>query len=507
VVEADGRGVRRITAERNGAEEPIVDPRSGRIVYARWWFNRYRASDVDSSGLTLDAARAVPADSIDLWHAVTVRPDGRGLKLAGGDPRTRASQMAYQPLMLADGTLVGVGAEHRSLIGGPGHTVIRAFPGGFAAARPLTPPDARACSPAALPDGRIVFSMDANGSGRFALFVVGRDGRGLTRVAGDANASLLDAVPLVARHRPPVIASGPQEDLPALPLERTTALGEQGRTFRFDCLNVFANAPVDAPFPDAPPMERGVRIRFFAALARPDREGRDTVVLVRERPLTPSGAVHVDELPADTPLFEQLIDAHGHVLRSAGGPAHVPGMNFARLGSGTQCVGCHAGHSALTVPMSAVEGEWTNASPSAVVSASSVAAMGPGARAVVDRRAKGNAGSVAWIADSLEGQWIRLNWRWPIEVREVVLYACRVNPQLGTDLRVARSRIDLIRDGRTLRQFDVTRLLAPSGTRVTFGPERIDALEVHLLSVNGRVLHRPVAALAEIETIGRLAAP
>lgn len=231
VVEADGR-VRRITAERNGAEEPTVDPRSGRIVYARWWFNRYRASDVDSSGLTLDAARAVPADSIDLWHAVTVRPDGRGLRLAGGDPRTRASQMAYQPLMLADGTLVGVGAEHRSLTGGPGSTVIRAFPGGFAAARPLTPPDARACSPAALPDGRIVFSLAAQGSGRFALYVVGRDGGGLTRVAGDPNASLLDAVPLVARRRPPVMTSGPPEDLPALPLERPSALGEQGRTFR-----------------------------------------------------------------------------------------------------------------------------------------------------------------------------------------------------------------------------------------------------------------------------------
>jgi len=39
VVDADGANLHRITAERNGAERPIVDPLTGKIVFARWWRN------------------------------------------------------------------------------------------------------------------------------------------------------------------------------------------------------------------------------------------------------------------------------------------------------------------------------------------------------------------------------------------------------------------------------------------------------------------------------------
>jgi archaellum component FlaG (FlaF/FlaG flagellin family) len=39
VINADGTGLHRITAERNGAERPVIDPLTGRIVYARWWRN------------------------------------------------------------------------------------------------------------------------------------------------------------------------------------------------------------------------------------------------------------------------------------------------------------------------------------------------------------------------------------------------------------------------------------------------------------------------------------
>ena len=92
----------RISSERNGADEPSVDPRTGRIVYARWWFNRYFATDVDSSGLTLLPARAVPMDAVNLWHAITIRPTATGeswrresaraspdRRVRGGDPERR----------------------------------------------------------------------------------------------------------------------------------------------------------------------------------------------------------------------------------------------------------------------------------------------------------------------------------------------------------------------------------------------------------------------------------
>ena len=45
MVNADGSQLHRITAERNGADRPLVDPQTGKIVYARWWMNGHPASD------------------------------------------------------------------------------------------------------------------------------------------------------------------------------------------------------------------------------------------------------------------------------------------------------------------------------------------------------------------------------------------------------------------------------------------------------------------------------
>src|SRR5207244_13193790 len=175
----------------------------------------------------------------------------------------------------------------------------------------------------------------------------------------------LDPAPLVPRRRPPVIPPT-MPDLPhALPVADERQLRDSINTFRFDCLNVFANAPLNAPIPDAPPLGQGLRIRFYATLSRPGSAAGDTVVLLREAPVDRDGAVHETELPADTPMFEQLIDAHGRVVRSASGPAHVPGFNSGRFGTGTKCVGCHIGHSVIPVARSAFEGSRFNASPSA----------------------------------------------------------------------------------------------------------------------------------------------
>jgi hypothetical protein len=252
-------------------------------------------------------------------------------------------------------------------------------------------------------------------------------------------------------------------------------------------------------------MEPGVKIRFFAALSRPAAEGGDTLVLVREAAVTGSGAVHEDDMPADVPMFEQLVDKDGNVLRSATGPAHVPGFNFARLGSGTKCVGCHAGHSALDVPHNYTSATWVNASPSARVTASSRAPGAAEPRAAVDRRARGPVGEVAWEAASDEGEWLRLEWETPIEVRSVVLYACAANRAQSTDLRIERTAIRLYRAGRLVRTVTHGGRLAARGSRVVIDPCEIDALEVQPLRVSGTVRGRKAVALAEVETIARLA--
>ncbi len=507
-VNADGTDLKRLTTERNGAEEPAVDPASGRIVFARWWFNRFLASESETFGVTADRACAVPSDTVDLWHAVSVMTDGDGVRLAGGDPRGRASVSAYQPVLLADGTLIGVRGERLSLSPEGGPLTVQIFPGGFAAPRVLAGGGvhgASACSPVALPDGRVVLSLDRAGDGDFGLYAVRQDGSGLERILDLPGTLELDAAPLVARKRPPVLVPRLVEPLPELPVTSVERINDLTNTFRFDCLNVFANAGLDQPFPAAPAMQRGVRIRFYAALARPGVAGGDSVVLVRESRVTPSGAVHEHEMPSDVPLFEQLVDERGRVLRTASGPAHVPGLNAGRFGTGTKCVGCHAGHSALPVPESAGLAKWVNASPSAEVTATSAAPGTAGPAAVADRRTLGPPKEVAWVGLSASGEWLRLDWKWPIEVKALVVYALRPDSATGTNLQVHECELVFLRNGREVDRRVLREPLSPGGTRVECNGVRVDAIEIHPLRVTGRVLHRPAVAIAEIETIARLA--
>lgn len=505
VTDPDTGGIRRISTERNGAEEPTVDAETGRIVYARWWFNRYRASEADPSGITLDGAKAVASDSVDLWHAISITPAGDGGRLAGGNPRVRAETMAYQPVVLADGTLIGVRAENASLFPSPGKLDLEIFPRRFAPPLRLhKPPEASACSPAALPDGRILFSYDPTGAGDYGLYTASADGSRIEKLVDLPESLELDAVVLAPRRTPPVIAEGFSDFPRSFPVVRETQLKDSVTTFRFDCLNVFTNAAVDAPFPDAPPFDQGLRIRFYAALSRPGRPGADSVVLLRETPVDPSGAVHEHELPADTPMFEQLVDAHGHVLRSVTGPAHVPGFNSGRFGHGTKCVGCHIGHSAIPVAFSAHEGKRFNASPSASVSASSVAEGTAGVRAAVDRRAKGPAGEVAWVSKGPNGEYLRLAWKRPIAVDSLVLYAISPQSNEGTNLRIHELEVIFFQSDREVRREDLKREVEPTGTRLACQGVRVDAIEVRPIRVTGRVHHRAAVGLAEIETLARL---
>ncbi len=508
-VNADGTGLARITAERNGAEEPAIDPRSGRIVYARWWLNRYLASERDPLGATTDRALAVPADSTDLWQAVSIEPDGNGIKLAGGHPRVRAELAAYQPLVLADGTLLGVRGDLLEPGAGGKHLSLECFPGGFAAPRHLAGALAggagSACAPAVLPDGRIVFSYDPSGKGDLALYTTTPRGGAPRRLLDLPGTLELDAAPLTARRRPPVLSAGHPPIAETLPAFRTDQLGAAGRSFRFDCLNVFAMPPVDSPFPDGVPVQHGAKIRFYAVLARPEAVGGDSLVLVRESGIDLTGGVHEHDMPADTPMFEQLVDSRGRVLRSASGPAHVPGFNSGRSGGGTQCMGCHLGHSAIPVAKNYTSGETFNCSPSAEVTASSVAEGTAGARAAVDRRARGPADKVAWVAESPRGEWIRLAWSWPIDVSAMVLYPIGARASEGSDLRLLETEVVFFRNGKEVGKKLIRNEISRSGTRLECSWLRIDAVEIRPSRVTGRVRRVPAAALAEIETLARLA--
>ena len=60
-------------------------------------------------------------------------------------------------------------------------------------------------------------------------------------------------------------------------------------------------------------------------------------------------------------------------------------------------------------------------------------------------------------------------------------------------------------DGREVRRVPVPRGISPEGTRVELGDARVDALEFRPLAVEGKFRGRALTALAEIETLARIA--
>jgi len=512
VATLDGARPLRITSERNGAEELSVDPRNGHILYSRWWFNRFLPADPPDQagatpGVTLDRARAVPQDTINQWTAGTVAPDGEALKLAAGDARVRAGLRAYQPVRLADGSIVATWATESAMSPAPGFVGLQRFAPSISPAIQLTGPRSAfagpACDPAALPDGRVVFSGDPLGDGDFGLYVVNPDGRRPARVLDFAGTLELDAAVLGARPRPPVppenFTGQNSHDVPNTTLHQAR---DSVTTFRFDCLNVFTNANVDAAIPDAPPAQRDLRIRFYTPVARPAAAGGDSLLLLYEVPVEASGAVHVEDMAAETPMFEQLVDARGKVLRSARGPAHGGGYNFARLGAGTKCVGCHTGHSVIEPASNYWRAKWFNIAPSAQVWTSSAATGAP--RNLVDRRTRGPVDQVGWAAAEADSGKIRLTWQVPIEVKGLVLYAVSTDTQSGTNVRIRETGIVFRHQGREVKRLTVRRLLSAAGTRVDCDPVRVDTIEITPLRVSGLVNRRRCAGLAEIETIARV---
>jgi hypothetical protein len=390
-----------------------------------------------------------------------------------------------------------------------------------------------------------VLSFAADDESAFDLCLLSADFAKIEMLVAPGESHELDAAIVAPRPPPPILVDDfVTESAPLPPTEdpNTFFLND---TFRFDCLNVFTNAAVDAPIPDAPKIAADSRIRFFLNFQRKNSLGRDPAILYREARLTPQGAVHEHDIPAEVPMFEQLIDADGKVITTpAGKAAHVTGMNFARQGEGTKCVGCHAGHSVIAVPKNGADAEWFNVATSATVTASSewksgnpgtpastnessaaesagrpnatapagatslasaAGVPGPSAARVVDRRARSDSIGVAWIAAGDRDESVLLEWELPVEVTSLVLYGVHPNPAAGTDLRLENCRIELLRDDIVIESVSKTGRIAPEGTTITVPKTVIDAARVTVTKSKGRVLHQQVTGLAEIEVIARIA--
>ena len=339
----DERPPLQLTFERNGAEEPCWDPRTGRVLFSRWWFNRHQPAD--SGGLLAVRAGEPLAERANLWHVMSVAPGGGEPTLAAGRMSARRTAMGYQPAVLSGGDVLAVFAIQTGLFPSGGayglHRLDRAgrvserlagtslesdAPVGYGGTGGLASPSA--CSPAALPDGGIVFAFDPSGRGDFGLALASGRGGGRVMLVDLPGTLELDPAPVVARR---VRAAAGRAAKRSAPTKETGS-------FRYLNHDVFAGS-------GAPRRRAGSRIRFFVTLDRPLAEGGDTVVMVRERPVPENGRVDERGLPSGQPMFEQLLDAHGRTIQGPLGPAHVLGLNAGTAGATLECRGCHVGHS------------------------------------------------------------------------------------------------------------------------------------------------------------------
>lgn len=545
VVNADGAAMHRITSERNGADRPVVDPVTGKIVYARWWRNqRFATNEMDTvadgtgyarkDGLTTDRSNHVGGSDFlwrNSWHAATINPDGTGLLQWGGGHHRQDINFMYGGTFLADGRLLanyfpminmteasGFGGlrlysrgpyHPRSIIGvttntgdyvnGGGSPSYGVFVGNYAG------------EAAALPNGQVVISWAPDVNQDYGLYLMNADGSGLQKLWDNAGTTELRAKPIYARPLPPVLPDSVNTTVSALPPTAAGPYAIDG-TFTFSALNVYANAPIDTEIPNAPAVGSAATIRFFTDFQRTSPgsfPAQDWPILLNQMAVSPSGAVVNSAMPANLPLFEQLRSASNTVPLNPGTngtAAHVAGMNFGRPGEVQRCVGCHTGHSMIAVPANDADAQWSNLAPGAQVTVSS-ARDASQTRGLVDRRVMTGEIWRYWnsAANQTSGQWVLLTFPAPISVRQVKLYNPRSGGEANSSIQVQGATVRLYSDAAATQQVasGAAGALAVTGTPVNFGDVKVRAVRIEITGVSGSFYGTPLVALAEIEVLGR----
>lgn len=566
VVNADGSQLHRITSERNGADRPVVDPITGRIVYSRWWRNhRFPVNSMETIvypqpfpgggftqhlGLTMDRDNHVAAPDMwrNFWQITTITTDGRDAKLWSGRFRSEPDNHVYGGAFTPTGELYANFFPMFNMTEAAGFGGIRRYTraaadgSGSAPYTPIigvteltleyvweNPPSygvfngSYAAEPEVLPDGRVLISWAANINQDYGLYTINPDGSRLSPVYDVPGMSEVRAKVLGPRPRPPIeydmYRDSSKTAAPArLPPAAEGPYDGDG-TFMFAAFNVYANAPVDADIVSAPAVGSAATMRFFIDHQRTSPGSfpmLDWPILLEELPVAPEGWLINTRAPANVPLFEQLRSpTPEYEVPTTGGPyvsgaAHVAGMNFSPMGSVSACVGCHAGHSQMLVPANPMDALWTNLAPGATVEASS--ARDPRyTGGLIDRKVlKGDIWRY-WTSGPgrQDGQWVTLTFRVPISVREVRLYNPRFGDEANSSIQVHAATVILYADENGTEEVarGTAEELAVTGTGVAFDDVRARVVRVNLDDVSGTFYGSRLASLAEIEVIGRGEAP
>lgn len=566
VVNADGSNLHRITAERNGAERPQVDPITGKIIFSRWWRNFHTATNdmstipdpaggyIQYNGL-LAADRAVDANSVgggsnlkrNAWQLATINPDGTELAQFAGRSGTfllnEDANAAYGGAFTPDGTFYANYFPMKNMSEASGFGGIRRYVRGANGYTPIlgvttevgyqlvtyNPPSygvfqsEYASEPVVLPDGRLVVSWAADVQQDYGLYVISPDGRDRQLLYDLPGTAELRARVVAPRSVPPIIPDKVTHVASLLPPLATPPYNIDG-SFTFEALNVYFNAPVDVDIVSAIPVGSASTIRFFINHQRDQIGSPQNVnwpILLEELPINPDGSVVTTQAPADVPLFEQIRtrQADGYTVPLTGrgeprngGAAHVAGLNYGRPGTTARCVGCHAGHTLIPVPADPAEAKFTNLAPGAVVSFSSTnphPSLDQTGLGLVDRHVRKGKIVDYWRSDPAQDpnqQWVQLTFPVPVTVRTVRLYNPRPGDATGdSDLQVQQATVRLYSDAAATTEVasGTASALSVNGTDVAFNQVMARSVRVYFNNVTGTLEGQRVASLAEIEVIAR----
>jgi hypothetical protein len=555
VINANGTGLRRITAERNGADRPLVDPVTGKIVYSRWWRNHRFALDSETTvndpagGYIqrdgLSALRDVQltgsgqyADHLwrNVWNPAEINPDGTGLAAWGGSYLHTGdgnNGHVYGGAFTPAGDFIANFFPMFNMTEASGFGGLRRFRRGPQVYTPVTgitavytsnyvsnnPPSygiyngSYAGEPDVMSDGSFVTSWTANPSQDYGLYRINPDGSGRTLIYDLAGTSELRARVVRPRPLPPVITDTVTQIPSLLPPTAGGPYNTDG-TFIFDALNVYANGPVDFDIVNAPDVGSAATIRFFIDHQRTSPgsfPNLDWPIRIGERPVSADGSVQDPAAPANVPLFEQLRSPGGTVPITRdpieeSGAGHVAGMNFGRPGTRARCMGCHIGHTMIPVPLTDAEAKWTNLATGASLAVSSTRTASSN-RGLIDRRVMKSEIWRYWVSASNQytNQWVRLTFPVPIDVRTVRLYNPRFGDEANSSVQVQSTGVDVCADTacNTVVATSSTGALAVSGTSVNFSDVRARAVRVRITNVTGTFYGARVAGLAEVEVIAR----
>jgi hypothetical protein len=551
VVKADGTGLRRITAERNGADRPLVDPNTGKIVYARWWRNhRFPINSMatiadpnggykQKDGLTADRNNPVGGGTMfrNAWQAAAIDPDGTDLVMWTGSMRDEDGNHVYGGAFTPDGVLIANYFPMLNMTEAGGFGGIRSFrrgPGSFKGLLGITElsfdyvhcPNSNDCSygifkgayaadPDVLPGGRMIVSWAPDVNQDYGLYVVNADGSGRTKLYDNPGTTELRARVIRQRPLPPIIADTVTQ-VPSLLPPRAGGPYNLDGTFVFDDLNVYANAPVDTEIVSAPPVGSADKIRFFIDHQRTSAgsfPNLDWPILLGEMKIEADGSLREPNAPANVPLFEQIRSADGTVPLTGqpytfgNGATHVAGMNFGRPGTVARCVGCHAGHSMMPVPANDADAQWSNLAPGAQVTVSSSRDSNYD-EGVIDRRVMKGEIWRYWTSSSSQsqnGQWVKLSFGVPISVRKVRLYNPRQGDEANSSILVRNATVCLYANSSSTTPLVCKSVgtLSVLGTDVAFTDVKARVVRITLDSVTGTFYGMRIASLAEIEVVAR----